>query len=55
MILDKTIWISFGIVLALYLLYKIFFGGKTLQNDFDTTYNKILTSEEHKVKGQYEK
>jgi len=62
MILDKTVLMGIGIVVGIYLLYKFLLNSKTTENktmesksDFEKDYNKILTSEEYKVKGQYEK
>jgi len=55
MVVDKAIWIGLGIVVALYLMYKTFFGRVKLETDFDKDYNKVLSSDEYKVKGQYDK
>jgi len=62
MILDKTVLMGIGIVVGIYLLYKFFMSSKTIENktmgsksDFEKDYNKVLNSEEYKVKGQYEK
>ena len=62
MILDKTVLMGIGIVVGIYILYKFLMSSKTMENktmgnksDFDKDYNKILTSDEYKVKGQYEK
>jgi len=62
MILNKTMLIGIGIVVGIYLLYKFLLKSKTLESntlesksDFEKDYNKILNSEEYKVKGQYEK
>ena len=55
MIFNKTILIAFGIVFGIYLLYKLLFSKNTFEEEYDRQYNKILTSEEYKVKGQYDK
>ena len=55
MIIDKTILIGLGIVVGIYLLYKLFFRTSKFDDDYKKVYNKVLTSEEYKVKGQYDK
>jgi len=62
MILDKTVLMGIGIVVGIYFLYKFLMSNKTMESktmesksDFEKDYNKILTSDEYKVKGQYEK
>ena len=56
MIVDKSILIGLGIIIGFYLLYKLFFSEtKQIENEFDKYYNKVLSSEETKVKGQYDK
>ncbi|MBI2651779.1 hypothetical protein HYX01_04870 [Candidatus Woesearchaeota archaeon] len=55
MILNKTILIGVGIAFGIYLLYKIFFGKNEFEEEYQRLYNKILTSEDYKVKGQHEK
>jgi len=57
MILNNTVLMGIGIVVGIYLMYKLLLKSKTMENesDFEKDYNKILTSEEYKVKGQYEK
>jgi len=58
MALDNSIIVSFGILLGIYLFYKILMGKKIEkkpEQDFDQLYNKVLTSDEYKVKGQYDK
>jgi len=39
---------------AIYLIYRIFFRKSPMQDDYERLYNKILTSDKHKVKGQYD-
>ena len=55
MIINKTILIVLGIVIGIYLLYKLFFRTSKFDEDYQKVYNKVLTSEEYKVKGQYDK
>ena len=55
MIINKTVLIVFGLILGIYLLYKLFFSTNKIDDDYDRVYDKVLTSEEYKVKGQYDK
>ena len=55
MVISKAFFIVAGIVIAAYILYKSFLGTGKLEREYDVQYNKILTSDEYKVKGQYEK
>ena len=55
MFFNKTVIIVFGIVVGIYLLYKILFTPSKFDEEYHKIYNKIITSEEHKVKGQYDK
>ena len=55
MLVDKTILISLGVIIGIYLMYKLFLGRPRIENKFEKNYEKILTSDEYKVKGQYEK
>ena len=55
MIFNKIILIGLGIIMGIYLLYKILFSKSKFEEDYEKTYNKILTSEEYRVKGQYDK
>ncbi len=54
MVFNKTFLIVFGIILV-YILYKLFFGKSQPENEFEQMYDKVLTSDEYKVKGQYDK
>ena len=54
MVVNRII-IILGIVFGIYLAYKLFFNRIKIDNDYDRVYNKVLTSEEYKVKGQYDK
>jgi len=47
--------IGLGIVMGIYFLYKLLFSTSKLDEDYNRMYNKVLTSEEYKVKGQYDK
>ena len=55
MIINKTLLIGLGIVIGIYLLYKLLFSRSRVDEDYHRVYNKVLTSEEYKVKGQYDK
>ena len=55
MISVRTILGILGMVVGIYLLYKLMFGKSKLDEDYDRTYDKILTADEYKVKGQYDR
>ncbi len=55
MIFNKTMLIGLGIILGIYLLYRLLFSKSKFEEDYDRLYNKVLTSEEYRVKGQYDK
>ena len=55
MVVEKTVLIGLGVAIGLYLLYKIFFSRNRFKDEYNQLYDKILTSEEYKVKGQYNK
>lgn len=55
MIINKTILIGLAVIMGIYLLYKLFFHTSKFDEDYQKVYNKVLTSEEYKVKGQYDK
>ena len=55
MVFNKTFLIVLGVILGIYILYKLLFGKSQLDEEFEQTYNKVLTSDEYKVKGQYDK
>ena len=55
MIFNKTLLIGLGIMLVVYLLYRILFSKSKFEEDYEGLYNKVLTSEEYRVKGQYDK
>ena len=54
MAMDR-IFITLGIVFGIYLLYKLFFNRVKTTDDHKSVYDKVLTSDEYKVKGQYDK
>jgi len=53
--MENSLLLGMGIALGIYLLYKMFFGNKKINNEFEKGYDKILNSDEYKVKGQYDK
>jgi len=53
--INKTILIIIYALIGLYLLYKLFFRKNHYQEQYEKMYNKILTSDKYKVKGQYDK
>ena len=53
--ISNTLLIGLGVVVGLYLLYKLFFSRSKFDQEYERVYNKILTSDEYKVKGQYDK
>ena len=55
MVALKTFLVVFGIGLGLYLLYKLMLGKNKFEEEYDMMYDKILTSDEYKVKGQYDR
>ncbi|MBW2976926.1 hypothetical protein KY347_05770 [Candidatus Woesearchaeota archaeon] len=55
MIVNKTILIGLGVVVGIYLLYKLLFSKSKFNEEYDALYNKVLNSKEYKVKGQYDK
>jgi hypothetical protein len=55
MVFNNNILIVLGIVVGAFVLYKIFFGKNKFQEEYEQLYDKILTSDENKVKGQYDK
>ena len=53
--ISKTILIGVYVTLGLLMLYKLFFGRNPYQDEYEKLYNEIITSDKHKVKGQYDK
>ena len=55
MIINKAVLIGFGIAVGIYLLYRLLFTQSKFDEDYQRVYDKILNSDECKVKGQYDK
>ena len=55
MIINQEILMGLGIVIGIYLLSKFLFRTGKVDDDYQRSYNDVLTSEEYKVKGQYDK
>ena len=55
MFLNKTFMITIYVIVGVYVIYKLLFRKDPMQQEYEQLYDKILNSEEHKVKGQYEK
>jgi len=55
MVIDRTILIGLSIIIGIYLLQRLLFKTSKFDEDYQQMYNKVLTSEEYKVKGQYDK
>ena len=56
MVVNQTILIGLGIIMGIYLLYKLLLNrSRTNDDEYQRLYNKVLTSKEYKVKGQYDK
>lgn len=53
--ISRTILISIYVIVGLHILYKLFFQKNPFQAEYEKLYNEILTSDKHKVKGQYDK
>ena len=53
--INKTILGSIYVLIGIYILYKLFFRKSPYQDDYERTYNEILTSDKYKVKGQFDK
>ncbi len=53
--ISRTILISVYVFAGLYILYRLFFQKNPYQAEYEKLYNEILTSDKHKVKGQYDK
>ena len=53
--INKTLMIIVYALATLYVLYRLFFRKSPYQDEYERLYNKILTSDKHKVKGQYDK
>ena len=55
MSLSNTLLIGLGVIVGIYLLYKLLFDKSKFDQEYENLYDKVLTSEEYKVKGQYDK
>ena len=55
MIIDKSILIGLGVIVGIYLMHKFVFNKVKTTDDYQNVYDKVLTSDEYKVKGQYDK
>jgi len=53
--INNTILVSIYALVGLYILYKFLFRKSPYQEEYEKLYNKILNSDKHKVKGQYDK
>lgn len=53
--LSKTILMGIYALVALYILYKLFFKKNPYQEEYEKLYNEILTSDKYKVKGQHDR
>ena len=52
--MDKTFLVGIYVVVGIYIFYRIFFRKNKFSDEYEKTYNKILNSDEYKVKGQYD-
>ena len=53
--INKAALIAIYALVGLYILYKLFFKKNPYQDEYERMYNKILTSDKYKVKGQFDK
>jgi hypothetical protein len=53
--MEKTIWIGIYVLIGVYIIYRLFFKKNKFDLEYKRLYNKILNSDEYKVKGQYDK
>ncbi|MBL7054777.1 hypothetical protein ISS05_03385 [Candidatus Woesearchaeota archaeon] len=53
--MNESVWIGIYVLIGIYIAYKLFFKKNKFDLEYARLYNKILNSEECKVKGQYEK
>jgi len=51
----NQIIMGLGIILGVYIMYKLFFNKIEVDDSYQKVYDKVLTSKEYKVKGQYDK
>jgi hypothetical protein len=50
-----SLLMSLGLLLGIYLIYKLLFAKKKIDTEYDNLYDRVLNSKEYKVKGQYDK
>lgn len=55
MISNKTFLTVIFVIVGLFILYRIFFSRNPFEDEYEKMYKEILTSDKHKVKGQYDK
>ena len=53
--MGNTIWMGIYALVGMYIIYKLFFRKSKFDMDYEKLYNKVLNSDEYKVKGQYDK
>ena len=53
--INKAVLIAIYALVGLYILYRLLFRKNPYQEEYERLYNEILTSDKHKVKGQYDK
>jgi len=51
----NQIIMGLGLILGVYIMYKLFFNKIKVDDNYKKVYDKVLTSKEYKVKGQYDK
>ena len=51
MAFDNVIYLGLGVAVAVYLMFKLLTNKDRGSQEYEKIYNKILTSEEYKVKG----
>ena len=53
--MNNTLVFGVYAAIGLYILYKFFWKKDPIRDEYEKLYNDILTSDKHKVKGQYDK
>ncbi len=53
--MNNLIWVGLYVFLLAYLLIRFFSKKNKPVNDYQKLYDKIINSEEYKVKGQYDR
>ncbi len=54
-VMDNTMWIGVYALIGVYIFYRLFFKKNKFDLEYERRYNKVLNSDEYKVKGQYER